>query len=260
MSVLVADGSSMSLQPGICGVLTPRTPASAGEAAAPLMAATPLADSPWAVAAVLALWVATGLLTAHVIGRRGHDKAPIVGLGAAFGPLLIPLAVDLARREKWYRGAILLEPGRPGAGNIDVLAAFDGNPGRPEAFRRALALLGSRVRRLTLARVIDYDSAQRGDWDHAASELATWASCLPGHAPELVLIPGAPGTAVFQYAGSEGFDVLVVPSGWEGRLVRSSPRAPTAASPLPVLVVGANHVAGPCPEGTPPARDRLTTP
>jgi hypothetical protein len=52
------------------------------------------------MATLLAAWLATGIVTAIVMGRRRHDRFPWWLLGVAFGPLLVPLALGAEGRQE----------------------------------------------------------------------------------------------------------------------------------------------------------------
>ena len=49
---------------------------------------------------LLTAWLATGIVAGIVMGYRRHDRFPWWLLGAAFGPLLVPLALGAKRREE----------------------------------------------------------------------------------------------------------------------------------------------------------------
>lgn len=82
------------------------------------------------------------------------------------------------------------------------------------ALELAVRLLGPRVRRLTLARVVDYDAAldprDRDVEREAIEALATRAAAMCECRPETVMLAGRPAATLARYAKEEAFDLLVV--------------------------------------------------
>lgn len=157
-------------------------------------------------------WALLGVSMALAMGRRGHQPFMWLVLGIVFGPLVLPLGMMTLRHDE--PGMVeRLSQGRPGTGSVDVLVGIDGSAHAEKALRRVIELLGSRLGRLTLAAVLDYDVAAgsrlaedheqaRGDLVHAAN-----ATSLR---PETVLLSGRPGEALRKYALEQGYEVIVV--------------------------------------------------
>ncbi len=193
-------------------------------------------------AAMLAVWVATGLLAALVVHRRGHDFRPAVVLGFVLGPLFIALAVDAARHREREVAPVPLAPGSRSEGPVDVLVGIDGSADAMAVVSPVVRLLGPRIGRLTLAATIDYESAESDDWSDgkaaAALELEVSSIFLPDHEPSTVLLPGEPVRALTTHAADNGYDLLVVVAArrWR-RLLRRRARRVDDRRAVPVLVV-----------------------
>ncbi len=197
----------------------------------------------WTLAFFLA-WASIGLVAAYFLHRRGHDLRPAAALGFVFGPLFIPLAVDAARHRERGVGPVRLSAGAPARGPVDVLVGLGGMGDAVTAVLLVMQLLGPRVGRLTLARTIDFESAESDEWPdakrEAALELEVTSALLPGPAPSTVLLPGDPVTALTTHAAEEGYDLLVVVSSRRWRhLCRRGPAASGGRAGVPVLMVGA---------------------
>src|SRR5581483_7199947 len=102
-------------------------------------------------------WLSIGLTLSLVMGRRGHDAFSWLILGTLFGPLGAIFAVE-ARDQERVRPEMVAHRESSGPGPIDVLVGLDGSPESRAALQAAVALLGPRLGRLTLATVVPYDS------------------------------------------------------------------------------------------------------
>ena len=164
--------------------------------------------------ALLVAWACTGVLTAYLLRRRGHDFAPAAVLGVVFGPLFIPLALDAVRHRERAVRPVRLSPGVPAGGPVDVLIGLDDGADPVAPVQVALGLLGARIGRLTLARAVDFESAESDDWfdakGAAALELELTSVLLPWHAPSTVLLPGDPAKALLAHAADDGYHLVVV--------------------------------------------------
>lgn len=188
-------------------------------------------------------WVCSGLLTAYLLRRRGHEFVPAAVLGLVFGPLFIPLAVDAVRHRERAVRPVHLSPGAPGGGPVDVLVGLDGAADSVALARAAVQLLGPRIGRLTLARAVEFESAERNDWfdakGEAALELELTSVLLPGYVPSTVLLPGDPRKALVAHASAEGYDVIVVVASRKWRRICGGHAAGRNRPSIPVLVVDA---------------------
>lgn len=222
------------------------------------------------VVVVVLLWLAVGALVGLVEARHGHWYRAWIVM-AVFGPFAVPLALVA------WRGSAVPEPevlasGRAGPGGpLDVLAGIDGSAASLHAAGTACRLLGSRVRRLMLAAVVDFDTAaphadsalhpepwaeEREAREHLAHAAGTLSA--PGRpVPGTVVLPGDPAHALQAYASAEGYDVIVVGCRGHGlsKLVLGSCASRLAReAAVPVLLIpGAAPVAA---AGRVPAGER----
>jgi nucleotide-binding universal stress UspA family protein len=210
---------------------------------------------------VLVAWAGVGLVVSLVMGRRGHAPFSWAVLGVVFGPLAIPLAVSSARRER-AATARRVGSGVAGPGSVDVLVGVDGSPEASAALGTVAGLVGERLGRLTIAAVLDFDTAesdmQWGERDRALAELARDADELEattGRRPETQLLAGRPAEVLGRFAADEGFELLAVGSRGRGlsKVMLGSVAAKLAGgSAVPVLIV-----AAPAEPAHPAAEDPL---
>jgi nucleotide-binding universal stress UspA family protein len=193
---------------------------------------------------VALIWAATGLVTSYVMRRRGHAMFSWGVLGAVFGPLVIPLALDSVRRAR-QAGVRAVAAGVAGHGTVDVLVAIDGSSESIEALEAAVRLLGPRIRRLTLAAVIDFEAATTdrpwGVREGAEAELRRLAEKVSGPRPELVCLAGRPAEALAKHAVEGRYDLIA--AGKRGRglskaILGSVASQLARAAGVPVLLAG----------------------
>jgi nucleotide-binding universal stress UspA family protein len=193
-----------------------------------------------AVASVFGGWAASGLVTAWVLARRGHDGRGLGVLGVVFGPLLVGLAIDVVRRRERAVRPIVLAAGGIGPGRHDVLVGVLGPASDAADAISALATMAGGVRRVTLAAMVDFESVERGSRSAAATEpareLERAALFLSDYTPSLVLLGGRPAEALCAFAEAEGYDVVVVTGA--GRAVGSLHRRLVDERRPTVLVAG----------------------
>ncbi len=212
------------------------------------------------VIVVIAVWITIGMVIGLVEARHGHWSKMWV-LGVILGPLLIPLAVQ-ARRGEVETGSRPIGEGQPRAGEFDVLVGIDGSAPSVAAAITAADWFGPRLGRLTLAAVLDFDTAtphddsllHPGPWaEEAAAEAALQATVrMISEQRDVqsaaVLLAGRPADALDSYALEHGFDAVAV--GRRGRglskaLLGSCASQLAGRTHLPVLLV-------PDPGTTPP--------
>jgi nucleotide-binding universal stress UspA family protein len=187
-------------------------------------------------------WGLLGVSTALVMGRRGHQPFMWLMLAIVFGPLVLPLAVNALLHDRpglFER----LSNGRRGTGSVDVLAGTDGSPEAESACRSAIHMLGSRLGRLTLAVVVDYDvavgSGLAEENERARTGLMRTADAT-GLRPETLLLSGRPAEVLRKYAVEEGYDLIVVGRRGHGAsrlLLGSVADALARGGEVPVLIV-----------------------
>jgi len=190
--------------------------------------------------ALLGAWVTAGLLTAVVLSRQGHDLRSTGALGFVFGPLFIPFARELRRDEEQAK-PVLVAPGRTKGGPVDVLINLRCPPAGAASVLPVLELLGPRLGRVTLVRVLDFES-MKDDEERASAELElSCASLFLGdYEPSLLLLPGHPLQAPQEHAAAEGFDAVIVVGGSRRAALRRRPRPADAGDPEPPVLVVAD--------------------
>jgi nucleotide-binding universal stress UspA family protein len=194
------------------------------------------------------VWLAIGVVASLVMGRRGHEPFIWGTLGAALGPLVIPLASGSIGREREATKS-LLDEGSVGPGPVNVLVGIDGSGESRAALQRVVDLLGPRIGRLTLAAVLDFDTAEElhgsdaqraaiGQLD-AATRAAerSWAHGTVAR----VLLAGTPATALVEHAHQSGDDLIAI--GCRGRGASKIAFGSVATrlarnTEIPVIIVG----------------------
>ena len=194
------------------------------------------------VVIVVLAWALFGVSTALVMGRRGHRPFMWLVLTIAFGPLVLPLAASALRHHR--QGLVQrLSFGHAGTGTVDVLGGIDGSSEAEQAIVSAIHMLGSRLGRVTLASVVDYDiaadSGMAEEKDRASTAIARAASAT-GVQPETILLSGRPAEALRKRAVEEGYELIVI--GRRGRgasrvLIGSVASELARGAEVPVLVV-----------------------
>jgi nucleotide-binding universal stress UspA family protein len=157
---------------------------------------------------------------------------------------VVPLAFSRARQARELPRAVDAGTWR---GPVDVLVGVDGSAESIDAATVVAALLGDRVGRLTVALVIDFDTALGGEngpahraarleLTHAADTIA--ASVV--HDVDTALLAGKPADALVARATEGRYDVIAV--GCRGRgatklLMGSVATHLSRRGPVPVLIV-----------------------
>jgi len=187
-----------------------------------------------------------------VMGRRGYDPFSWGVLGALFGPLIVPLAIATARRNRGTPTTVSVRhEGVVGPGPIGVLVGIDGSADAEAAACTAAELFGARLGQLTLATVIDYDAAD--STRHGAEafvalaeqHLRDAAGALPDVDPRTVVLTGEPAQAILAYAQDNPVDLIAV--GTRGSGLTKAMLGSVAAKlirqhDIPVLVAGVAQV------------------
>ena len=195
---------------------------------------------------IAALWVAIGVTASLVMGRRGHSSFTWLVLGAVLGPLVIPIGMSAVRAESRHprAQARLTQEGERGPGRVDVLVGIDGSVQSAAALRAAVDLFADRIGRITLAGVIDYDSAISGrPWGTerlAIDELERLAAMVEDPKPSTALLVGDPAAALAKHAAEDGYELLVVGRRGHGAskaLLGSTAMKLGRGTDVPVLVV-----------------------
>lgn len=199
------------------------------------------------VVGVLAVWVLAGLVAVVVLlGRQGYRAPQWYFLGAALGPLFIPIAAERAGREVTVVQRRPAPAGeRPAGGGPKVVVGVDGSPESDRAVEDAVRLFGPRGARFVLVAVVgaDEDWGERDQRRVATDLLASRAERLPGNgpAPVLEIVSGQPARGVLAVAAAEGADVVVLGRRGRGlsrRLLGSVAQSATEQCAVPVLLAG----------------------
>lgn len=192
---------------------------------------------------IAALWMAIGVVASVAMGRRGHNPFAWLALGAIFGPLLIPIATVAVRDERMRRRREV-SGGSPGQGPVDILVGIDGSPESEAALQEAVKLFATRIGRLTLANVEDFDSA--GSFmpleveERAVETLERLASSTGSPKPGSVILTGRPANALAKYATEEGYQVIAIGRrghGASNAIMGSTATRLARGADLPVLIV-----------------------
>lgn len=200
-----------------------------------------------ALAAVVAIWLVTGLIIAFVMRRRGHDFWVWLTLGAVLGPLAIPLAVERAR---YHPAEYEVGERTPSHGGLDVVAAVDGSTESTKALKTALDLFGDEVTSVTIVKVLDYDSSGAYTGEEiqrdAKEMLETLAAGISGPPVATELLFGRPDRAIADYAAGNDIELIVVGArghGMSEALFGSVTGRLVGASPVPVFVGASDDAA-----------------
>lgn len=192
---------------------------------------------------IAGLWALVGVAASIVMGRRGHNPFAWLLLGAILGPLVIPVA-QVAVRDERTRQRREVVSGSPSGGSVDILVGIDGSPESETALHVATTLFETRIGRLTLVSVEDFDSSGSRTplriEERAVEVLERMASSAEAQQPGAVILTGRPADALMQHAIDEGYKVIVI--GRRGRGATNAVMGSTASrlargSDVPVLIV-----------------------
>ena len=195
---------------------------------------------------VLLIWLAValtiGITLAVLMGRRGHGAFEWFLIGAILGPIALLLAWGRVRSEPASLNPEIVDavPG-PGTGPVDVLVGIDGSAESETALRTVVEILGSRIGRLTLAGVTEFDygsSQAQADTRRALERLRAMAASAIVSGPGIIILSGRPADALTEFALRDGFQLLVVGRRGRGasKAILGSTAAQLASAPIPVLV------------------------
>lgn len=159
---------------------------------------------------VATIWFACGLSAALFLGRHGHRSWAWYVIGLVLGPIMLPIATEVAHR----RGILVLAttPSED-RGRLRALAAIDGSVESDLAFKAALGLLEPTGASYILLTVIDADLADDADERRRAEEVlrdrASWVNG-GGTRPLLEIATGEPGREVLDRSVADDVDVVVL--------------------------------------------------
>lgn len=200
--------------------------------------------------AVFVVWVTIGVSLGILMGRRGYSAFGWGVIGAVLGPIAIAVAVFADRAPE---ASEVIDPGLAGPGPVNVLVGVDGSAEALAAAEAAVALLGDRLGRLTLATVVPRDATseemQLGR-DRLASvrDAMVTDGLIDALDAATVVLHGAPAKVLTAYAHTEGFDTIAL--GGRGRgasvaLLGSTAEALLRDRRIPLIVGPALPVPAP---------------
>lgn len=182
------------------------------------------------------------------MGRRGHDWFSWLLVGMALGPLAIPLALNSWRNDEKFAATALDRTARAAStGTVDVLVGHDGSPEAAAVLQAAVALLGPRLGRLTLATVVPFDGGPEAA-PRAQAALRRAAGLVEVPNAELEVLRGRPAEALRSRANEGGYDLLAVGTRGQGlahKVMGSTATELARASSVPVLMVGPSAMETP---------------
>jgi nucleotide-binding universal stress UspA family protein len=190
-------------------------------------------------AVMAATWATIGAVLSILMGRRGHDAYAWLLLGMFLGPIALILAAYVEGSPHRQEPDILALPAR-GSGPVDVLVGFDGSAESRAAADCAVDLLGERIGRLTIARVVPFYGGSESQ-QLAQDTLAEEGARLRPREVGLEIVEGNPPAALSDLAAAAGYEVIAIGTrgaGLSSELLGSTAVALARHSKLPVLLVG----------------------
>ena len=223
-----------------------------------------------AVDFLLAFWLLSASAILIYMVRRGHNPTRWVVIAFLTGPFAI-LAAAWARRQAKKVRSRVQSWGTQGGGALSVLVGVDGSAAAHDAAVGAVAAFGDRLGRLTLATVIDFESAAAEDPSDARlaaeallSEEALSIRLNAGIDPRTVVLAGSPASALVEHALSANDTWLVIGTHGKGDaewLQGSAAAILTDHPPVPIMVIGGTaHLAVDTPIGKPALRRNRSEP
>lgn len=194
---------------------------------------------------VLVTWVAIGLAAVVFLGRHGRRSWHWYIIGILLGPVLLPIAAEMARREgTLVKTSAIAGPVRSSATRLTVLAGVDGSEQSDQSLREAALMFAGGPCRMILLTVIDPDGADDADSEErrrADQLLAERASWFAPDSFEVVreVASGQPGQVILDRAAADQVDLVVVGRKGHGlshRLLGSVADQLVRRSPRPVLL------------------------
>ena len=187
-------------------------------------------------------WALFGVSMALLMGRWGYQPFTWLVLALVLGPLVLPVAANTNRLD---RPRVVARPstGRNRTGSVDVLAGVDGSAESETAVRSAIDLLGPRIGRLTIATVVDFDTAARSPQSEEpqhARDLRQRAAEPIEPTPETIVLSGRPAELLRKFAAVNGYELIVIGRrgrGMSTRLLGSVASELAHGGDVPTLIV-----------------------
>lgn len=202
---------------------------------------------------IAAAWIGIGLVSAMIMGRRGHSPVEWWILGAILGPLVVALAlgriqdeIEMAKRFRHDSSSRI----ERGPDRLDVLIGLDGSPEAAGAMARTVQMLEPAIGSVTLATVIDFGFADTPGGSEGIAEiekqLAENAARIANKPVETRILVGHPADALSSFAREHGCELIVV--GARGRglskaLLGSVAQRLASRADVPVLI-GSTPIPG----------------
>lgn len=195
---------------------------------------------------VVVVWLALGLGAAVWLGRRGYRDPKWYLIGAALGPLFVPIALERGRAQDRVVERTPMADGAPAGDGaaLTVVVGVDGSGESDRSVRDAARLFTADGTRVVLVMAIDPDVVEFADdteRNRCRSLLADRADWFSGSSPVVEIVSGRPGHALLEVAQQESADVVVVGRRGRGlshRMLGSVAEHVTRHSPAPVLLAG----------------------
>jgi nucleotide-binding universal stress UspA family protein len=134
-------------------------------------------------------------------------------IGIALGPILLPIALEIAQRE----GTVLSRTVPPDVGapaRLTALVAVDGSEESDEALADAVRLLAPEGARFVLLTVLDPDLGENDPQARRDAEdlLASRAARIPAGSlpPVREVVAGEPSQVILERAGADAVDLVVL--------------------------------------------------
>jgi nucleotide-binding universal stress UspA family protein len=194
-------------------------------------------------------WLVIGAALSVLMGRRGFDPYAWFVLGVILGPLALVIAVYSLSAGHEEEPEMLAPPPRLG-GKVDVVVGFDGSWESCAAYRAVVDLFGTRLGRLTMARVIPHQAG----WEavqEARRSLESEAGTFPSRAVGLEVLYGKPDVALTEFARAGGYDVIAAGTrgaGLSKGVLGSVATELARHGSIPVLLVGGDRTEPAVPE------------
>lgn len=187
----------------------------------------------------VSIWLVSGLVAGLIMARRGHRHWYWTLLAVLLGPMALPVLAE--RRAGETTHVETLSPGHVAPGR-HLIVGIDGSSAAAHAATTAVDLLRGCLGQITLATVVDYDTATGDgqDLQGARARLGAVATGLEGWDPAQAILIGPPVDALLTFAAEQHADLIVVGPighGLSQRLVGSVTTGLLAHSPIPVLVI-----------------------
>lgn len=187
-------------------------------------------------------WALFGVSMALLMGRWGYQPFTWLVLALVLGPLVLPVAANTNRLD---RPRVVARPstGRNRTGSVDVLAGVDGSAESETAVRSAIDLLGPRIGRLTIATVVDFDTAARSpqsEEQQRARDLLQRAAEPIEPTPGTIVLSGRPAELLRKFAAVNGYELIVIGRrgrGMSTRLLGSVASELAHGGDVPTLIV-----------------------